>query len=209
MSIVMKRRNYNMIGYDTRYWWLLFGGGLLFIILGFWIIFSEQKTYLFLSMLLSIGMIATGAFEAIFSLIKRKQIGDWGWIFSGGLIDFIVGLYFLKYPLLSIVFMPMVIGIWMLFRGFMTLSSAIVLKVLGIRDWVWLLLTSTLLILPSLVILIDPFMRLVNFVKITGVAFILSGLFRIFFSQQLKRLKSVHIQIGKRKKHLHYDHNFL
>jgi uncharacterized membrane protein HdeD (DUF308 family) len=205
----MKKRNYNVIGYDTRYWWLLLGGGILFIVVGFWIIFSAQKTYLFLSMLLSIGMLATGLFETLFSLVNRKLIKDWGWIFGGGLIDFLLGLYFLEYPLLSLIFMPMVIGIWMLFRGFMTISSSVKLNMLGMVDWIWMMITSALLILPSIVILINPFVGLINIVRYTGAAFILSGLFRIFFSQQLRRLKSAHVQTKKRKKHLDYNHNFL
>ncbi|RYY70688.1 MAG: hypothetical protein EOO13_05725 [Chitinophagaceae bacterium] len=84
----------------------------------------------------------------------------------------------------------------------MTISSPVTLRELGIKDWVWLMVTSILLILPSLVILINPFVGLVNVVKLTGVAFILSGVFRIFFSQQLRHLKTVHRQIKKRKKHL-------
>ena len=97
----------------------------------------------------------------------------------------------------------------MMLRGFMTISSPVTLKALGIKDWVWLVVTSTLLILPSLIILIDPFVGFVNVVKLTGVAFTLSGLFRIFFSQQLRKLKTVHRQIKKRKTHLDCEHNYI
>jgi uncharacterized membrane protein HdeD (DUF308 family) len=205
----MKTRNFNVIGYDTRYWWLLLAGGLLFIVLGGWIILSPEKSYLFLSLLLAIGMLATGLFESIFSLFHINKIKDWGWIFVGGLVDAVLGVYVLNYPLLTMILMPTVIGIWMLFRGFMTISSPVTLKALGVKDWIWLMVTSILLILPSLVILIDPFVGLVNVVKLTGAAFILSGIFRIFFSQQLRKLKSVHKQIKKRKKHLDYDHHYI
>lgn len=185
----MKTRNFNVVGYDTRYWWLLLGGGILFIGLGTWIIFSPEKTYLFLSLLLAIGLLITGFFEALYSIFHTRKIKDWGWIFAGGLIDALLGIYLLNYPLLSLILMPMIIGIWMLFRGFMTVSSPLDRKVLGIHDWIWLLLTSMVLILPSLVILIYPIVGLVNVVVITGISFILSGIFRIFFSIQLRRLK--------------------
>lgn len=205
----MKTRNFNVIGYDTRYWWLLLAGGLLFIVLGGWVILSPEKSYLSLSLLLAIGMLATGLFESVFSLFHIRKIKDWGWIFAGGLVDAGLGVYVLNYPILTMIIMPTVIGIWMMLRGFMTISSPVTLKALGIKDWVWLMVTSTLLILPSLIILIDPFVGFVNVVKLTGVAFMLSGLFRIFFSQQLRKLKTVHRQIKKRKTHLDYDHNYV
>jgi len=198
----MGTRNFNVIGYDTRYWWLLLAGGILFIGLGTWIICSPEKTYLSLSLLLAIGMLATGAFEALFSLFNLKRIKDWGWIFAGGLIDVLLGIYLLNYLLLTMVLMPMAIGIWMLFRGFMTVSSPVALRALGMSEWLLLVLTSMLLILPSIVILLDPFIGLVNVVMITGISFIISGIFRIFFSQQLRKLKTMHSKVKKRKKHL-------
>lgn len=186
----MKNRNFNVVGYDKRYWRVLAGSGILFICLGTWIIFSPERTYFFFSFLLAIGMLTTGLFEAIFSVFHMRKIKDWGWIFAGGLIDTLLGIYLLNYPLLSLILMPLIIGIWMLFRGFMTVSSPLILKVLGVSDWLWLLLTSMVLILPSLVILIYPIAGLVNMVVITGISFILSGIFRIFFSQKLRKLKT-------------------
>lgn len=184
----MKRRNYNVIGYDMRYWWNTFLSGLLFIGLGLWISLATEKSYLFLSMLLALGLLITGLFETIFSLFNRKAIKDWGWIFVGGFIDLMSGGYLLSFPLLTMILMPMVIGLWMLLRSFMVARIAISLKAVGLSDWIWLLATSIVLILPSLVILIDPFYGLVNVVLCTGIAFVIAGIFRIYFSQQLRRL---------------------
>lgn len=203
----MKTTNFNVLGYDTRYWWLLLSGGILFIALGTWIILTPEKTYLFMSRLLSFGMLFTGLFDAIFSLFNVRRVKDWGWVFTGGVIDIILGIYFLNYPLLSIIFMPMVIGTWMMFRAFMTVSSPIALQALGTKDFFVLILTSGILIMPSLVILIDPFAGLANMVTVTGVGFLLSGIFRIIFSQQLRKLKKVHTTARRRKKHLDQNHH--
>lgn len=184
----MKKRNYNVIGYDMRYWWNTFLSGILFIGLGLWIVTSTEKSYLFLSLLLALGLFTTGLFETLFSFFNRKAIKDWGWIFVGGLIDFVLGLYLLWYPLLTMVLMPVVLGLWMLFRSFMTVSSPVDLKAVGLWDWIWLLVTSVLLILPSLIIVVNPFFGLINIVLYTGVAFVITGIFRIYFSQQLRKL---------------------
>lgn len=182
----MTKRNFNVIGYDISYWWLLLGSGILFIFLGLWIMFSQQQSYLFLGLLLAVGLLTTGLFESLYSIFHFREIKDWGWIFIGGLIDAILGVYLLNYPLIAMILMPFVIGVWMLFRAFMTVSSPIALKALGPRGWLWLLVTSLVLILPSLAILINPFMETINIVFITGIGFVLSGVFRIIFSQQLK-----------------------
>ncbi|WP_316766443.1 HdeD family acid-resistance protein [Pedobacter frigiditerrae] len=184
----MKKHSFNVIGYDTKYWWLLYASGVLFVFLGSWIIVSPQKSYLFLSLLLAIGLLTTGLFESLYSIFHIRKIKDWGWIFIGGLIDAILGVYLLNYPLIAIILMPFVIGIWMLFRAFMTVSSSIALKTIGVKGWLWLLVTSMVLILPSILILINPFAELINIVFITGIAFVLSGIFRIIFSQRLKSL---------------------
>lgn len=184
----MSRRNYNVVGYDARYWRVLAVGGILFICLGIWIIFTPESTYIFLSRLLAIGMLASGLFETIFSILQTHKIKGWGWIFAGGCIDTLFGIYVLNFPLLSLLLMPMIIGVWMLFRGFMTVSSPLVLAILGVGDWIWLVITSLFLILPSLIILINPIVGLVNVVVITGISFVLSGIFRLSFSFQLRGL---------------------
>ncbi|MEJ5995271.1 DUF308 domain-containing protein [Pedobacter sp. Du54] len=182
----MRRQNYNVVGYDSRYWRVLAVVGIFFICLGIWIIFTSEQSYIFLSRLLAIGMLASGLFEAVFSLLQNHKIKGWGWIFAGGCIDTFFGIYVLNFPLLSLLLMPLIIGVWMLIRGFMTVSSHLVLKILGVSDWIWLVITSLILILPSLIILINPIVGLVNVVVVTGISFILSGVFRVYFSRQLK-----------------------
>ncbi len=182
----MKRRYFSLISYDSEYWWMIRVIGILFVFLGTWIIFSGQQSYYLLSLLLALGVLASGILEMLFSFLNRKSIAEWGWIFAGGLIDFVLGSYLLKYPLISMVVMPMVIGMWLLFRAFVTMDSNIALSVIGRRNWIWVIVISILLILPSLIILVNPYFGMINVVVYTGAAFLASGIFRIVFSQQLK-----------------------
>lgn len=182
----MKRRYFSLISYDREYWWMIRAVGILFVLLGTWIILSEQQSYYLMGLLLAIGMMISGILEMLFSFFNRKSIAEWYLIFSGGLIDFVLGAYLLNYPLISMVVMPMLIGIWMLFRAFMTMDSNIALSVMGIRNRIMVIVVSLLLILPSMIILINPFFGMINVVVYTGTAFIASGIFRIIFSHQLR-----------------------
>lgn len=183
----MKRRYFSLISYDSEYWWMIRSVGILFVFLGIWIIFSGQQSYYLLSLLLALGVLASGILEMLFAFLNRKFISEWCWIFAGGLIDFVLGAYLLNYPLISMIVMPMVIGMWLLFRSFTTMDSNIALSVIGIRNWIWVIVISILLILPSLIILINPYLGMINVVVYTGAAFLASGIFRIIFSQQLRR----------------------
>lgn len=186
----MKPKNINFIGYNAQYWWLMLLAGVLFVGLGIWILASPVASYLSLSLLFAFGMIFAGFFEIIFAIGNYKTLHGWGWTLAGGLIDLFLGIYLLNYPLLTMVVMPVIMGLWMLFRGCMAIGSSIELRAYGVLDWAWLLLTGVLIVLLSLLIIGSPLFSSVNIVVWTAFAFILSGIFRIYLSLQLKRLKN-------------------
>ncbi|MNY04578.1 hypothetical protein D3C86_1372600 [compost metagenome] len=56
-------------------------------------------------------------------------------------------------------------------------------------DWVWLLVTGILIVILSLLIIGHPLFAAINLVMWTAFALILSGVFRIGLSLQLKNFK--------------------
>lgn len=185
----MKTKEINFIGYTTQYWWLMFSAGFLFIGLGIWILVSPVASYLSLSLLFAFGMIFSGFFEIVFAAGNYKTLHGWGWTLVGGIIDLFLGLYLLSLPLLTMVIMPIIIGLWMLFRGCMAIGSSLELRAYGILDWAWLLITGILIVILSLLIIGHPLFAAVSIVIWTAFAFVLSGIFRIYLSLQLKSFK--------------------
>nr|WP_121272019.1 DUF308 domain-containing protein [Pedobacter schmidteae] len=186
----MRKKEYFNEGESAaQYWWLMFCAGILFLGLGAWILASPVSSYLSLSLLFAFGMIFSGLFELVFAIGNRKRLHGWGWTMTGGLIDVVLGSYLLNYPLLTMVVMPVIIGLWMLFRGFMAIGNSIELRAYGVLDWVWLLLTGILIVVLSLLIIGHPLFAAINIVMWTAFAFILSGIFRIFLSLQLRKFK--------------------
>lgn len=185
----MKTKNVNFICYDSQYWWLMLAAGILFIGLGIWILASPVSSYLSLSILFACGMLFAGLFEVVFALGNRNSLDGWGWTLAGGMIDLFLGAYLLYLPLLSMVIMPLVMGLWMLFRGCMAIGSSLELRAYGVLDWAWLMVTGILIILLSVLIIGHPLFIAISVVVWTAFAFILSGIFRIYLSLQLKKLK--------------------
>lgn len=182
----MTRKYINDDNYAAQYWWLMLCSGILFMVLGIWILAAPVSSYLSLSLLFAFGMIFAGIFEVTFSISNHKRLRGWGWSLSGGLVDIFLGTYLLSLPLLTMVVMPIVVGLWMLFRGFMAISSSIELRAYGMLDWAWLLLTGVLIVILSILIIGDPFFGTVNIAVWTAFAFLLSGIFRILLSLQLR-----------------------
>jgi uncharacterized membrane protein HdeD (DUF308 family) len=187
----MKTKDVNFIGYTSQYWWLMLSAGILFIFLGVCVLASPVASYLSFSLLFSCGMLFAGMFEVIFAIGNFKTLNGWGWTLTGGLIDFFLGAYLLYFPLLSMVVMPVIMGLWMLFRGCMAVNSSLEMRAYGVLDWTWLMVTGLLIILLSLLIIGHPLLAAINVVVWTAFAFILSGIFRICLSLQLKRMKEI------------------
>jgi uncharacterized membrane protein HdeD (DUF308 family) len=93
------------------------------------------------------------------------------------------------YQLLSLLMLEhcLIIGLWMLFRGWMAIGNSLELRAYGIFDWTWLLGTGFMIILLSILILARPLFASVNVGVWTSFSFIISGIFWIFLSLQLKK----------------------
>jgi len=184
----MKTTKVYFIGYTSQYWWLMLFSGILFIGLGIVIVALPVSSYLSLSLLIACGMFFAGVFEVIFAFGNRKAFDSWGWTLAGGLVDLSLGAYLIYLPLLSMVVMPLVLGLWMLFRGCMAIGSSIELRTYGVLDWIWLMVNGVLIVILSILIIGHPLFSMINVVVWTAFAFIISGVFRLLLSLQLRKL---------------------
>ncbi len=172
-----------------NHWWLILLAGFLLIGIGIWIIISPFQSYLALSWVFAIGMIGTGIFEILFSLVNYQSIKRWGWTFIAGIIDLMIGGYLLNNPLISMVLLHLIVGLWMLFRGITAIGDALHIRSYGFNDWKRLLFTAITIILLALLILACPIIGIENLILWTGLAFIVTGVFRIYLAFKLRSVK--------------------
>lgn len=168
-------------------WWLMLLGGIALLALGIWTITTPLEAYLSLSLVFAIGILTAGVFEIIFSLSNTSKTG-WGWTLVSGMIDLFIGGYLLSYPALTMAILPVLVGVWILFRGFIAIGNAFEIKSYGFPGWGWLLCAGIVAILVATLILVNPVWGIANIVIWTGVAFILAGIFRIYLSLKLRKL---------------------
>ncbi len=164
-------------------WWLfvLFSGTIM-IVIGIWVLITPSEAYFSLSVLLAIGILVAGVLNLFFSLYLRGNIRGWSWLLVGALMDIGVGIYLLYFPLLAIILLPFIIGMWLLFRG-LTGIAASASSPTGPPDrWYISLLPGLLILMFSFLILQNPLTGILNIVSWMGLACIISGLLRIFLS---------------------------
>ena len=179
---------FNEIKHSVKNWWTSLLLGILYIIVSLCLMFSPIGSYLALSVIFSIAMLVSGILEISFAISNRKGINSWGWYLVGGIIDLILGIYLIAFPLVSMEVIPFLIAFWLMFRGFSSTGYAIDLKRYGTRDWGWYMAFGILSILCSLLILWQPTIGALYAVYMISFTFLIIGLFRIMLSFELKNL---------------------
>jgi len=180
----------NTIKEAVGYWWLLLLTGIILIAAGVWIFASPAAAYLSLSLLFGICILAVGFFETSFAISVRKSLNGWGWTLASGILDLVIGSYLLAYPSVTMAILPLILGFWLLFRGFSAIGFAFDIRSYGAPDWGWLLVLGIAIVFFGFMILAVPAFGVANIIVWTGLSFICAGVFRIFLALRLRKLKT-------------------
>ena len=172
----------------VKNWWLSLILGILYISVALWLLFAPGSSYIALSVIFSISMLISGIIEIIFSISNRRGISSWGWYLAGGIIDLILGIYLVAYPLLSMEVIPFIVAFWMMFRGFSATGYSMDLKRYGTREWGWYMGFGILAIICSLIILWQPAVGALYVIYMLAFTFLIIGFFRVMLSFELKSL---------------------
>ena len=179
---------FNEIKHSVKNWWTSLLLGIVYIIVALWLMISPLSSYVALSIVFSISMLISGILEIIFSLSNRKGVPSWGWYLVGGIIDLILGIYLIAYPMVSMEVITFIISFCLMFRGFSSTGYSIELKRYGTRDWGWYMAFGILAIICALIILWQPAVGALYVVYMISFTFFIIGLFRVMLSFELRNL---------------------
>ena len=176
------------ISSSVKNWWWFIIKGLLLITAAVAILARPVEGYVGLSILFSMVILGVGFTQIFFSLSNSDLLKGWGWTFISGIIDVIIGIYLLSYPIITMATLPYIIGFWLIFRAFYLMGSSVDLKTLGVPGWGWLLAGGLLLVILALVILYYPAAGAVSIVAYSASAFFVAGIFNIVLAYKLKTI---------------------
>ena len=127
--------------------------------------------------------------EIIFSIANRKELEGWGWNLALGIVTLLVGIMLVGNPAISMVTLPFFVGFVVLFRSIMAISTSLELRNYYIMDWGYLFGLGILGTIFSFMLLLSPSFAGLSLVVWTGLALIILGIYSIYLSLKLKKLK--------------------
>ena len=152
----MTTKDYEKTEYLIKRWWLSLLVGLISLIIGFIILVNPVTSYYIFAIWLGAGIFLSGLFGLIQSISSKNYFVRRGWLVVANIADIIIGLILLFNAIISEIFMPTLLGFWLLYRGASMLIQGFDLRDYGIRDAGWVVFYAALIISLAVAILWLP-----------------------------------------------------
>ena len=193
---VMKRHFENLTARTARaikHWWLLLIAGILCIVAGICVFAFPVESYATLSILFGILMLLTGAAQLIMASTSGNYLMMRGYFIVGGVLDVILGIFLCVYPGVSLMALPIMMGLWLMYNSFIIISLGGDMDTFRLSGGGMLIVLGVLLLILSIFVLVDPFsVGVITVLVVAGIGLILLGLIFTAISVRLKDLhKSV------------------
>ena len=140
----------------VRYWWLLLAGGVILFLIGVVVFAFPVQSYVGMAVLFGWLMLLTGVVETIVAVRNTHYVTGRGWMLAWGVIEIVLGLILVFNVALSSATLPVVLGFWLLMRGFSAVGLGGDMRAVGIHGAGWTILCGILLLLCALGILFQP-----------------------------------------------------
>ncbi len=186
----MKRRFENLTrraGRAVQHWWLIMIVGLLSIAAGIAVFAFPLESYVTLSILFGVLMLLTGAAKLIAASTSTNFFMMRGYVIVGGVIDLLLGLFLCIYPGVTVILLPIMMGLWMLYNSFMMIALAGDFDTFGIPGAGWIIGGAVVLLILSLMVLINPFTSgIATVVVLAGAGLVIFGILLFVLSFKIR-----------------------
>ena len=152
----MTNKDYEKTEFLIKRWWLSLIVGIVAIAIGFIILVNPVTSYYIFAIWLGAAIFVSGLFGLILSTGSKNYFVRRGWIIVANIADIIIGLILMFNAIISEVFMPTLLGFWLLYRGATMLTQGFDLRDYGIRDAGWVIFYAALIIALAIAILWLP-----------------------------------------------------
>lgn len=176
-------------GKVIRYWWLLLLSGLFVAAVGVAVFCFPAESYITLGLLFGVMMLVTGVAQLVTSVTSRNYFMLRGYTVIGGILDLLLGIFLCCYPGITLVILPVILGVWMLYHSFMIIGFAADLSSFRIKGSGWVVAAGVLLLLMSLLVLLLPFtVGVATVVALTGAGLLLFGILVVIISLKFRKI---------------------
>ena len=171
----------------VKHWWLMLIAGLLCLVMGVVVFVFPLESYVTLAILFGVLMLAVGAIQLIVASTSGNYLTMRGYFVVGGVMDLILGIFLCIYPSVSLVALPIMLGIWMMYNSFIIIAFGGDMETFRLGGSGLVIVGGVLLLLLSAIILLNPFSAGVTTVIIfTGIGLLVLGCLLCVLSFKLK-----------------------
>ena len=157
-------------------WWLSIIVGLVALAAGFIVIINPLASYITIAIWLGVAVLLGGIMGLVQSFSTDSGLVRNGWVILAAIADVIIGLLLIFNMVFTAVMLPMLFGVWLLYRGFIGVVQGMDLRSCHVPNAGWVVLGSVLMIAISLAVLLMPDSLGVEAVVIfVAVAFLVYG----------------------------------
>ena len=119
----------------SRILWIV--AGVLLIAAGVYCFVSPDAALGGLSLMLGLAMLFSGVVDiVIFASSKRYMLGS-GWFLLEGIFTVLLAVFLLCNQAFTMLSLPFIFGMWLLFGGISRFVSSFDLQRLGVKGWGW------------------------------------------------------------------------
>jgi uncharacterized membrane protein HdeD (DUF308 family) len=163
--------------------------GILCVAAGIAVFIFPMESYMTMGLLFGILMLLVGTTQLVVASSSGNYLTMRGYVIVGGILDVILGVFLCVNPYVSMVLMPVLLGIWMLYHSFILMAFGGDLETFRIDGSGWTVAGGALLMLLSIFVLVNPMSAgVATVVVLAGVGLILFGMLLCALSFKLKNI---------------------
>ena len=176
----------------VKHWWMYLIIGVLALILGVFMLINPAITYEMMTLLLGLALLIFGVIEMIVGIFSRNIFVSRAAVIIGAVLNIVLGILLAANPGIAALTLPLILGMWMLYQSFMTISYAGDLKNFKVKGYGLTLFCGIVLLVLAMLILLRPMtLGVVTIAAYIAISFIIYGLSEIVSAFRLKAIHHV------------------
>lgn len=166
--------------------------GILCFAVGIIVFAFPLESYVVLSIIFGVMVLVVGAAQLLIASTSDNYFMMRGYMIMGGVIDVLLGLFLCIYPGVTLLALPVLMGLWLLYHSFMTIAFGGDLDTFMVPGGNTMIGAGIVLLVLSILILVNPMkIGVATIVIIAGIGLLLLGAVLFYIAMKLKNIDKV------------------
>lgn len=172
---------------SIKNWWAALTLGIVFLAFGIIVFTRTGDNWFGLSIWFACMVIISGVLELITGASTPPQSGR-GRFLAAGVIEILLGIIILMMPSILFAYLPLILGFWLMFRGYTMISNSSDMIGYNIKGAGWTLGLAVMVVIASFFMLAVPFLGWGTYILWLGLALLFASAAMIIYAIHLHKL---------------------